>query len=323
MSIVKPAVKKTKAFAPASIGNVSLGFDLLGAALKPVDGTKLGDWVEVSDANEFSLSVDGAFADRLPPGIENNIVSQCYAFFQQKLAAANKPALNIKMHLHKALPIGSGLGSSASSIVAAFYALNAHANVAFSADELLIMMGELEGQISGSVHYDNVAPSYLGGLVLMTGESAPIATQLPCFDNWYWVVCYSGISVSTSEARRLLPAHYSLSDTLCFGRQLAVFVQSLYTKNEAMAAKMMTDVIAEQHRKVLLPRFDDARTACMQNNALAFGISGSGPTVFAVARNLKDAKAMQSWLEKEYIQNQDGFSHVCTLSHEGTMIVKD
>jgi homoserine kinase len=323
MMTVKSTVRTTKAFAPASIGNVSLGFDLLGAALKPIDGTKLGDWVEVSDANEFSLSVDGAFADRLPPGIENNIVSKCYAFFQQKLAAANKPSLNIKMHLHKALPIGSGLGSSASSIVAAFYALNAHANVAFSVDELLVMMGELEGQISGSVHYDNVAPRYIGGLVLMTGEPAPIATQLPCFDHWYWVVCYSGISVSTSEARRLLPAHYSLADTLSFGRQLAVFVQSLYTKNEALAARMMTDVIAEQHRKVLLPRFDDARTACMQNNALAFGISGSGPTVFAVARELEDAKAMQSWLEKEYIQNQDGFSHVCSLSHEGTVIVKD
>ena len=314
-------VKTTKAFAPASIGNVSLGFDLLGAALQPIDGTALGDWVSVTDADEFSLSVDGQFADRLPPGTENNIVTKCYAYFQSSLSSSGHAPLKVKVHLHKTLPIGSGLGSSASSIVAAFHALNEHAGKPFSENALLVMMGELEGQISGSVHYDNVAPSYIGGLVLMTGEDSPIAAKLPCFENWYWLVCYSGIAVSTAEARRLLPKQYSLSDTLDFGRQLSVFVHSLYAKNEALAAKMMTDVIAEQHRKVLLPRFDDAREACMRSNALAFGISGSGPTVFAVARELEDAKNMQAWLEKEYIQNDDGFSHICKLDIKGAILI--
>jgi homoserine kinase len=314
-------VKTTKAFAPASIGNVSLGFDLLGAALQPIDGVELGDWVSVTDADDFSLSVDGQFADRLPPGTENNIVTKCYAYFQSSLSSTGHAPLKVKVHLHKTLPIGSGLGSSASSIVAAFHALNEHAGKPFSENALLVMMGELEGQISGSVHYDNVAPSYIGGLVLMTGEDSPVAAKLPCFDNWYWLVCYSGISVSTAEARRLLPKQYSLSDTLDFGRQLSVFVHSLYAKNETLAAKMMTDVIAEQHRKVLLPRFDDAREACMSSNALAFGISGSGPTVFAVARELEDAKNMQAWLEKEYIQNDDGFSHICKLDIEGAILI--
>jgi homoserine kinase len=293
--------KTTKAFAPASIGNVSLGFDLMGAALQPIDGTQLGDWVAVTDADEFSLSADGAFADRLPPGSENNIVTKCYIFFQNKLRSIAKSPLKVKLHLHKALP--------------------EHAGKPFSQDELLVMMGELEGQISGSVHYDNVAPSYIGGLVLMTGEASPVAVKLPCFDNWYWVVCYSGITVSTAEARRLLPKHYALSETLDFGRQLSVFVHSLYTQNETLAAKMMTDVIAEQHRKVLLPRFDDARAACMASNALAFGISGSGPTVFAVAKELDEAKTMQAWLEKEYIQNKDGFSHICQLGDKGTTLL--
>jgi homoserine kinase len=314
-------VKTTKAFAPASIGNVSLGFDLLGAALQPIDGVELGDWVSVTDADDFSLSVDGQFADRLPPGTENNIVTKCYAYFQSSLSSTGHAPLKVKVHLHKTLPIGSGLGSSASSIVAAFHALNEHAGKPFSENALLVMMGELEGQISGSVHYDNVAPSYIGGLVLMTGEDSPVAAKLPCFDNWYWLVCYSGISVSTAEARRLLPKQYSLSDTLDFGRQLSVFVHSLYAKNETLAAKMMTDVIAEQHRKVLLPRFDDAREACMSSNALAFGISGSGPTVFAVARELEDAKNMQAWLEKEYIQNDDGFSHICKLDIDGAALI--
>ena len=126
------------------------------------------------------------------------------------------------------------------------------------------MMGELEGQISGSIHYDNVAPCYLGGLTLMAEEGEQIALQLPAPESWYWVVCYSGISVSTSEARNILPKEYSLADTIRFGRQLAVFVDALYRKDQALAAKMMHDVIAEPHRKVLLPRFDESRQVAEQ-----------------------------------------------------------
>lgn len=316
----------TRAFAPASIGNVSLGFDVLGAALAPIDGTLLGDWVEVTDANAFALSQNGRFEHKLPPSVNDNIVTRCYEFFQQALFKAGIKKLSVAMHLHKDLPIGSGLGSSASSIVAAFYALNEHtakrdAKAPFDKDQLLSMMGELEGQISGSIHYDNVAPSYLGGLTLMTGEQSPIAINLPVFDNWYWVACYSGLSVSTAKARALLPSQYSLADTLVFGRQLAVFVNSLHAKDEALAAKMMSDVIAEQHRKVLLPHFDEARQFSMSKQALSFGISGSGPTVFAVTQSLESAQAIQAWLEQHYIQNQDGFSHICKIDTAGTRVI--
>lgn len=317
----------TRAFAPASIGNVSLGFDVLGAALAPIDNTLLGDWVEVQDAEAFSLSQDGRFAHKLPPSVDENIVTRCYEFFQDALSKIDKAPLAVSMHLHKNLPIGSGLGSSASSIVAAFYALNEHAakrdkQAPFNKDQLLSMMGELEGQISGSIHYDNVAPSYLGGLTLMTGETSPIALNLPVFDNWYWVACYSGLSVSTAKARDLLPKQYSLADTLTFGRQLGVFVNSLYAKDELLAAKMMQDVIAEQHRKVLLPEFDNARTYSENQGALSFGISGSGPTVFAVTQSLESAQAIQAWLEQHYIQNQDGFSHVCKIDTAGTRVLQ-
>jgi homoserine kinase len=316
----------TRAFAPASIGNVSLGFDVLGAALLPIDGTLLGDWVEVSNADTFALSQDGRFAHKLPSNQQENIVTLCYEHFQNVLVSKGYAPMKVRMHLHKNLPIGSGLGSSASSIVAAFYALNAHSEnthnkVLFSKDELLHMMGELEGQISGSVHYDNVAPSYLGGMTLMTGEASPIAIQLPVLDNWYWVSAYSGLSVSTAKARALLPVQYSLADTVTFGRQLAVFVDSLHTGNQVLAAKMMTDVIAEQHRKVLLPEFDNARAFSEKNNALSFGISGSGPTVFAVTQSLEDAQAIEQWLNEHYIQNEDGFSHICKIDTAGTRVI--
>lgn len=321
-------INRTRAFAPASIGNVSLGFDVLGAALAPIDGSLLGDWVEVSDADVFNLSQNGRFAHNLPDDIDQNIVTACYIYFQTKLAENSFPTLKINMHLHKNLPIGSGLGSSASSIVAAFYALNKHAAISLGSEpfdnvSLLAMMGALEGQISGSIHYDNVAPSYLGGMTLMTGSAEPIAINLPVIDDWFWVSCYSGLSVSTAKARALLPKQYLLSDTLAFGRQLAVFVDSLHTHNTRLAASVMHDVIAEQHRKALLPEFDNARTFAMQNNALSFGISGSGPTVFAVTQSIKDAQCIQQWLDSHYIQNQDGFSHICKIDTAGTRVLTE
>lgn len=102
------------------------------------------------------------------------------------------------------MPIGSGLGSSACSVVAALVALNEFAHKPFSESHLLLMMGELEGRISGSVHYDNVAPCYLGGLQLILEQNDIICQPVPAFDDWYWVMAYPGIKVSTAQARAIL-----------------------------------------------------------------------------------------------------------------------
>jgi homoserine kinase len=317
-----------KAYAPASIGNVGLGFDLLGAALKPIDGSLLGDEVDIEVAEQFSLVVKGRFADKLPPDPNSNIVTRCYQHFlavleQQGHAKNTIPAL--KMTLHKHLPIGSGLGSSASSIVAALHGLNQFfavyfGKIPFTENELLLVMGELEGQISGSVHYDNVAPCFLGGLTLMAERTEQVALKLPIFENWYWVSCYSGLNVSTAAARDILPKQVSMSDTIQFGRQLAVFIDALYRKDEKLAAAMMLDVIAEPYRKSLLPKFDESRAFAEQHGALAFGISGSGPTVFAVCDNLENANIINQWLADNYIQNDTGFSHICQLDSSGASV---
>ncbi|MBU2979458.1 homoserine kinase [Alteromonas sp. C1M14] len=312
-------MKTTRVYAPASIGNVSLGYDVLGAALAPVDGTELGDVVEVKDADVFSLTATGPFAHKLPPGEDNNIVTLCYAHFMEEMVKAGKSVHHVGMTLHKNLPIGSGLGSSASSIVAAFEALNVHFDRAFDDNQLLLMMGELEGQISGSIHYDNVAPCFLGGMTLMTGDNGKVTVSLPVCPSWYWVICYSGISVSTSAARDILPKDVDMATALSFGRQLGVFVHALHSQDYPLAASVMKDVIAEPYRKSLLPGFDDARSFSMTKGALAFGISGSGPTVFAVCDNAENAELIREWLQANYVQNEDGFSHVCRIPEKGTV----
>lgn len=313
----------TTAFAPASIGNVSLGFDVLGAALLPLDGALLGDSVTVQtspDLSSVALTIGGKFAHKLPTNADENIVTQCFSHFVAALKAKGINIPKVAMHLEKRLPIGSGLGSSASSIVAAFHALNEHFDSPVTQTELLLMMGELEGQISGSIHYDNVAPCYVGGMTLMTGNDAAPVTKLPEIKQWYWTVSYSGLSVSTAAARDILPTQYSLSDALIFGRQLGVFVDALHRQDADDAARVMHDVIAEPFRKSLLPGFDQARTFTLQNGGVAFGISGSGPTVFAVSNSLEKANIIGDYLQNNYVQNDTGFTHVCSLCQSGARI---
>lgn len=302
-----------KIYAPASIGNVSVGFDVLGAAVSPIDGTLLGDCVSIEAAESFSLSSKGRFVGKLPSSLQENIVYQCWELFCDRLGRQ----LPVAMVLEKNMPIGSGLGSSACSVVAGLMALNEYCDRPFDETALLAMMGELEGRISGSVHYDNVAPCYLGGMQLMLEENGIISQSVPGFAEWYWVMAYPGIKVSTAEARAILPAQYLRQDCIRHGRYLAGFVHACHTQQPLLAAKLMQDVIAEPYRTRLLPGFAEARKAAQDIGALACGISGSGPTLFTVTDRLDTAQRLKAWLEKNYVQNEEGFVHICRLDTAG------
>ena len=215
------------------------------------------------------------------------------------------------------MPIGSGLGSSACSIVAALVALNTFHDEPFSKMELLEMMGELEGRISGSIHYDNVAPCYLGGVQLMVQSLGNICQKLPFFDEWYWVLAYPGIEVSTAEARAILPKTYTRQDVISHGRHLGSFVHACHTGQDVLAALMMKDVIAEPYREALLPNFAEVKQAARDLGALASGISGSGPTIFSIAPDLQTATKLSTYLENHYLQNNEGFVHICQVDNQG------
>ncbi|MGB2078512.1 MAG: homoserine kinase [Vibrio sp.] len=306
-------------YAPASIGNVSVGFDMLGAAVSPIDGTRLGDRVLVKDNDEaFSLDAVGHFKDKLPTDPKENIVYRCWQVFARELEKKQVALKPVAMTLEKNMPIGSGLGSSACSIVAALDALNQFHQNPLNEVELLALMGEMEGEISGGVHYDNVAPCYLGGLQLMVEELGIISQQVPCFDDWYWVMAYPGITVSTAAARSILPAQYRRQDVIAHGRHLGGFIHACYSNQPQLAAKMIKDVIAEPYRQTLLPGFTEARTHTMSAGALACGISGSGPTLFSICPDLETAERVKAWLAENYVQNQDGFVHICRLDKDGS-----
>lgn len=305
-------------FAPASIGNVSVGFDVLGLAVKPIDGELLGDVVTVCGAsNENTLTVIGNFADKLPRNKEDNIVWSCLLLFNEKLDSLNKIPVKVALTLDKKMPVGSGLGSSACSVVAALAGLNAFYakfhDFSFPENTLLKMTGQMEAQISGSLHYDNVAPCYLGGLQLMVPDENVISRTLPTFDDCYYVMAYPGIEVSTKAARDVLPISYSRSDVISYGQNLATFVDACHRQDKQQAFSVLTDVVAEPYRTDLLPKYQASRDYLTKQGALAVGISGSGPTLFCICDNEQQAEKFALWLKNNYLQTDLGFVHVCKV----------
>ncbi len=314
-------------YAPASIGNMSIGFDALGLALAPVDGSMLGDLVQLSlpDAEGSSMDwereVTGEFADRLRQDQEQNMVIACCRGFQVAAADKGFEIRPLKVRLEKRLPIGSGLGSSASSVVAALEALNRWHGNPLSHHDIFQLMAEMEGRISGEVHLDNIAPCLYGGLRLCPpGSQSEYALPWPA--RWLAVVCWPGTELVTREARSVLPEQIPRGTAVRHGAQFAQFVHALHTGNTELAATSIVDHIAEPYRRRLLPGFDEARRELPELGALAVGISGSGPSIFALADDMEAATRVAAWMAANYQKNEQGFVHICRADLSGARTIE-
>ncbi|MFT8229766.1 MAG: homoserine kinase [Enterobacterales bacterium] len=308
-----------KVYAPASIGNVSVGFDSLGASISPIDGTLLGDCVSITYAKKFNLKNIGKFVKKLPYKKENNIVYKCWEQFCNLVGHV----IPVNMKLEKNMPIGSGLGSSSCSIVAALVAMNIYCNYLLDDNQILTLMGKMEGIISGEIHFDNVAPCFLGGMQLILQESDIISQSVPSFPNWLWVMAYPGISVNTSDARSVLPLKYFKKDCIQYGRYLAGFIHACHTKQSSLASNLIKDIIAEPYRTKLFPKFYNAKKIIMDMGSLACGVSGSGPTLFAICDNINIAKNIKTWLYQNYLENKDSFVQICRLDTFGARLIRE
>ncbi|ACL30012.1 homoserine kinase [Buchnera aphidicola] len=302
-----------KIYAPASIGNVGVGFDILGAAIIPINGSLLGDFVTVKLSNKFNLVNKGIFSNKLPKNTEQNIVWKCWLKFCNTI----KRNIPVSIILEKNMPIGSGLGSSACSIVATLVAMNEFCDKPLNSKELLLLMGEVEGEISGSIHYDNVAPCYLGGLQLILEDSKIISQTIPNFKNWFWIVAWPGTKVPTAEARDILPKKYKKETCIKNSRYLAGFIHASYSQQPHLAARLMQDFIAEPYRIKLLPNYLYVKEKIKKIGAISSGISGSGPTIFSISDNINTAQKISAWLTENYLQNTTGFVHICFLDSKG------
>jgi homoserine kinase len=305
-------------YAPASSGNLSVGFDSLGLALAPLDGAYLGDLVTLENTNQqdWRLRVTGPFATALPENPEENVVMACCRRFETVARNFIDDVTPLDIKLDKRLPVGSGLGSSASSIVATLVALNRWHGRPLNRPQLLSLMAEAEGGISGEIHLDNIAPSLLGGLRLCMPGSAE-QEGLPWPGGWQIVIAWPGSRLDTRAARMVLPEKFDRGLVVAHGAKFARFVHSLHVGDTARAAECITDLVAEPHRQRLLPGFVDAREALQGMGALSVGISGSGPTIFCIVNDSGIAQSAAAWLAEHYRQSDQAFVHICRADLAG------
>lgn len=262
------------AFAPATVGNVGVGFDILGHTVEAI-----GDRVRITRtaAKGVRIRAITGTSESLPLEAERNTAGRALL----AMAEALELDFGMDVEIDKGIPLGSGLGGSAASAVAAVVAGNALLRAPLPKLELLKFAMQGEAVASGSVHVDNIAPSLFGGLVLTVGIDHPRTKQIPVPATVRCVLVHPHMFLSTKEARRILSDKVSLSDVVWQCANLAGFISGCYTDDLAMLRDAFADVVIEPQRQALIPGFADVQAAAMARGAIGCSISGAGPTVFA------------------------------------------
>lgn len=322
--VPEPSAQSLVAYAPASIGNFAAGFDLLGAALAPLDGSLFGDLVQVAVAAVPSFQLEGPHAGALAGDDRPNLVLRARDLFIGALAAKGLACGPFSLRLDKRLPVSSGLGSSAASIVATLVGLQAICGDPLSEGELLELAGRAECMVSGGLHLDNVAPSMRGGLQLMVpGKDGGAATRrLPWPGDLLVAVVHPDWSLPTAQSRGVLPPTLGWAETLTFAGNLAGFVQALQSGDRALLGRCLRDPLVEPHRAHLVPGFIAAKAQAMAAGALGCSLSGSGPSVFAVADSEPRAAAIGQAIQGAFLAaGLASRATLCTLDPEGARIL--
>jgi homoserine kinase len=286
-------MKAVTAFAPATVANVSCGFDILGFAIG-----EMGDRVRVALSDHAGLRVVSIVGDggRLPLEPEKNTCTVAIQAFLDRLNSDQ----GLDIALIKGLPLGSGMGSSAASAAAALMAVNELMGRPFTKSELVPFAMEAERIACGAAHADNVAPSILGGFVLIRDYAPLDIVKLPVPEGLYTTLIHPHIELRTADSRSVLRRQISLQDAVVQSGNIAGLISALYTSDLKLLGRSLKDVIAEPYRALLIPGFYELREAIQKVGALGSGISGSGPTLFVLSESQEIAESAAKKAEEVY-----------------------
>lgn len=305
-----------KVFAPATVANVVCGFDVLGFAVNEPGDEVVMRLVDEPGVRLLSISGDEG---RLPLDSHKNTVS---ASVQHYLNHLDRSDIGVAIELYKKMPIGSGLGSSSASTVAGLFAINQLMGNIMTAKELVPFAMKGEELACGFGHADNVAPALMGGFVLVRSYEPLDLIALPTPEDLFAAIVYPHVNVPTKDARQMMPSKVLLKDAVTQWGNVAGLVSGLFLNDLDLVGRSMRDVLIEPVRSILIPDFEVLRKLAMQNGAVGFGISGSGPSVFSLTKDMETARkitdAQQKHLTKLNIKSN---AYVSSVNAEGPKVM--
>jgi homoserine kinase len=303
------------AFAPATVANVGIGFDILGHPLGTVgDSVRLK---RIAEPEVRIVKITGV-GGNLPVAPEQNTAGRAV----QALHKALHLRFGFEIEIDKGIPLGSGMGGSAASAVAAVVAANAMLPSPISRLELLKFAMQGEILASGSAHFDNIAPCLFGGLTLTVGIDNPRVKQIPVPPSLRCVLVRPHMYLGTREARAVLKTEISRSDYVWQSANLAGFISGCYSDDLDMIRDSFKDVIIEPQRQSMIPGFKSVQSVAMAAGALGCSISGAGPSLFAWAE-FQHAEAVRGAMvaafKEHHLESDNWISHI---AHLGARVVK-
>jgi homoserine kinase len=309
-------MKEIKVFAPATVANVVCGFDVLGFAVN-----EPGDEVVMRLTTEPGVRLLMITGDngKLPLDAKKNTVS---ASVQHYLHHLNRLDIGVEIELHKKMPIGSGLGSSSASTVGGLFAINQLMGNLLTPKELVPFAMKGEELACGYGHADNVAPALMGGFVLVRSYDPLELIALPTPSNLFAAIVYPEVDVPTKDARQMIRSKVLLKDAVTQWGNVAGLVAGLYTNDIDLIGRSMKDVLVEPVRSILIPDFYFLKELALENGAVGFGISGSGPSVFALTKDQETAKKITNAQQKHLTKlNINSKAYVSLVNTEGPKVM--
>jgi homoserine kinase len=308
-------MKTIKAFAPATVANVSCGFDVFGFAVEqPGDEVTL-TLTKKSGVRVLKIEGDGG---KLPREAEKNTASVAVLSFLKSIESD----AGIDIELKKNLPLGSGMGSSAASAAAALVGVNHLLGEPLSRRDLLPFAMESERIACGSAHADNVAPSLLGGFVLIRGYEPLDVVSIPTPENLFCTLVHPHLELKTQDSRQVLRSSIALKDAITQWGNIAGLVAGLMKPDFGLIGRSLKDVVAEPIRSLLIPGFDIIKEKAVEAGALGCGISGSGPTIFALSTEkeiaIRTGKAIQQEFQKLKLQSE---TYISKINSTGAKVI--
>lgn len=305
--------KKVKVFAPSSVSNVGPGYDILGYALHGIGDTLT---MEETEDEEFVIkSIVGA--EGIPTDPASNVSTVALASMLREMGIKR----GFELSIEKNITPGSGLGSSASGAAAAVMAGNELLGRPFSKMELVRFAMEGEAYVSGKPHADNVAPSLLGGFTVVRSYHPLDIIKIDYPEDLHTLIIFPALEVKTADAKRMLKKSVDMDKAITQWGNVAGLIAGLTMRDFELIGRSLQDVIIEPVRSLLLPYYDEVKELCLQNGALGFNISGSGPSMFALTKGQPAAERIKLVVGNFY--EQAGLEvqlFVSSINNEGAVV---